>query len=75
MQVHNYKPNPITRYKNRFHIPTSSWRNHAHNLSFKSVTDTHTTSTFLGHPGGRWNPSFTKLGMVNGHWGTWAHSM
>jgi len=39
MQVHNYKPSPIQRYQNHFHIPTSSWEI-MHNV-IQSVTNKH----------------------------------
>jgi len=43
-RVHNYKPSPIQRYRNRFCTPASSWRNRKQNLcrSKAQRTDRHT---------------------------------
>jgi len=64
--VHNYKPSPIQRHQNRFCTPTPSWRNRVHKLwRWKAWrTNRQTDKNVFGHPGGGWNTSPTKLGMV-----------
>jgi len=74
-----YKTSPIQRHQNRFCTPTPSWRDQAHNLWRSKAwwtnrqTDNKKLNVF-GHPGGGWNPSPTKLGMVIGDRGPWARS-
>ena len=53
-QMHNYKPSRIERHQNRFRFPTPSWWN---------LVQQKTRNVF-GCPGGGWNPSPIKLGMV-----------
>jgi len=52
----------IARWKASVRLPIPS----AQTLTFKSVTDRQTNKklNIFGHPGGGWNPSPTKLGMV-----------
>jgi len=54
-------------HQNCFCTQTPSWRNRAHNLwrskAWRTNKQTEKLNVF-GHPGGGWNPSLTKLGMV-----------
>ena len=62
------RPSPIHRYQNRFCTPTLSWRNLAHKLwrskAWRTNWQTDKKLKCFCRPGGGWNLSPTKLGMV-----------
>ena len=69
-RVHNYKPSLIQQRQNHSCTPTPSWQNWANKLWHSKVWRTNQAwwtdkkLNVFRHPGGGWNPSPTKLGLV-----------
>jgi len=73
-RVHNYKPSTIQRHQNRFCTPTPSWRNRAHSLTFKSVTNKQTDSQKNSFWPPRWRVKSEPHQTWHGDKGPRAHS-